>query len=274
MRPAELLIGIEGLALLRHRHDGDADERLREIRELLDEPAAGGEAVAEADPRSGYGRWADRYDEPDNPIVALEQPVVWSLLDGFNRPPPTRALDAACGTGRHTARLSALGHDTEGVDLTPEMLARARVAAPAATFAEGDVRALPAPDGRFDVAVCALALAHLPSIGDAVGELARVLAPGGRLVITVTHPTLVALGWHAAFTDADGRRGFIREHAHGHGDYLRAFRAAGLRVLDCVEPRLRAADVAHLRRAFGRIPEATAQAYVGLPAVLVWSLER
>jgi hypothetical protein len=76
VRIRELLVGIEGLALLRHLYDGSddaADQRLAETRRLLDDDAfSAGEPTAEADPRAGYGSWSESYDEPGNPIVALE----------------------------------------------------------------------------------------------------------------------------------------------------------------------------------------------------------
>ena len=278
----EMLIGIEGLALLRHLHEeageAAAERRIDEVRALLAQPTGAepigaepidAEPASEVDPRAGYARWSESYDEPGNPIVSLEQPAVWSMLACA---PPGRALDAACDTGRHTRRLVDLGHETVGVDLTPEMLERARQTVPEAHFAHGDLRALPAPDAHFDVVVCGLALAHLPELAPAVGELARVLAPGGRLVISALHPFQVHLGWHAEFTGADGRRGFVREHPHPHADYLRTFRAAGLEVLDCSEPRLQPVHVQAKRRAFRAIPDASLAAYVGLPAVLVWHL--
>ena len=273
VRLSELLIGTEGLALLRNLYDGSDEEaatRLGEVRSILkrgdDDERHAGEPIAESDPRGGYAVWAASYDDPGNPIVALEQPAVWGLID---QRPPGRALDAASGTGRHAARLVALGHQVEGVDVTPEMLARARVNVPGASFREADLRSIPSGDGAYDLVVCGLALAHLPELADAVAELSRVLAPGGRLIVSVLHPFLATLGWQAPFTGADGRRGFVREHPHTHADYLLALRTAGLRLEQLIEPRLSAAHTGAKRRASGEIPEATIQAYAGLPGVLV-----
>jgi SAM-dependent methyltransferase len=291
VRLDELLIGIEGLALLRNLYDGsdeDAGARLSEVRAILNGHGHGhghgradgdgdgdgdhardpdpGELIAESEPRAGYAIWAASYDDPVNPIVALEQPAVWALI---HRLPPRRALDAACGTGRHAARLVMLGHEVDGIDLTPEMLARARVNVPDASFRESDLRSIPSADGAYELVVCGLALAHLPELADAVAELSRVLAPGGRLIVSVLHPFLAALGWQAPFTGADGRRGFVREHPHTHADYMLALQAAGLRLERLVEPRLSAAQTRAKRRASGEIPEATIQAYAGLPGVLV-----
>lgn len=275
MRLRELLVGVEGLALLRHLYDGsddDADRRLGEVRRLLDDSAyAGGEATIESDPRTGYRAWSEHYDEPGNPIIAIEEPVVWSAID---RLPPGRALDAACGTGRHTRRLVKRGHDVLGVDLSTEMLDVARANIPEARFLEADLRAMPVDDASVDLVVCGLALAHLADLGAGIAELSRVLRPGGRAVLSALHPFQAHLGWHAPFEDAEGRRGFVREHSHTHADYLAAFRSTGLLVRDCVEPGLTADEARAKRRAFRHVPDATLAAYVGLPGVLVWEAEK
>ena len=261
--------------MLRHLYDGtdaDADQRLAEVRTLLDdETFSAGELTSEADPQTGYRSWSSSYDEPGNPIIALEEPAVWSLLEAV---PPGRALDAACGTGRHARHLVELGHDVVGIDLTPEMLDRARDVVPGATFVEADLVDVPADDGQFELCVCGLALAHVADLDAAIAELARVTASGGRLVISILHPFLTLLGWHAPFEDEAGQRRFVREHTHTHADYLAAFWSAGLQVQRCVEPALSATEVVAKRRAFHHFPDATLSAYVGLPAVLVWEAEK
>jgi ubiquinone/menaquinone biosynthesis C-methylase UbiE len=275
VRLRELLVGIEGLALLRHLYDGssaDAAARLAEVKRLLDEEEfAVGEQTSEADLLDGYAVWADRYDEPGNPIIALEQPAMWSLLEAI---PPGDALDAACGTGRHARRLVELGHRVTGIDATPQMLAKARINVPGVTFLESDLRSIPAQDGRFDAIVCGLAVAHVDNLGDAMAELGRVLRGGGTMLISALHPFQALLGWHAPFEDAEGKRRFVREYSHTHADYVSAFRAAGLTVRTCLEPKLQLEQLEAKKRAFQHIPEAAVAAYLGLPAVLVWEVEK
>jgi SAM-dependent methyltransferase len=159
LRLGEFLLGVEGIALMRHLFDDDAQAaaRLAEIRRI----ACGGEAVYQlgadvpvVDVASGYARWSQTYDNPGNPLIQLEQPVVWSILDAVA---PGAALDAACGTGRHARRLAELGHHVIGVDASPAMLDRARAALPRATFRDGDLSALPLEPASVDLVVCALA---------------------------------------------------------------------------------------------------------------------
>src|SRR5215467_13122865 len=126
LRRREVLIGVEGLALLRGLFDSDdgaAEARLAEVRWVMDrdQDAELGAPidVPELDVTAGYGRWSATYDTPGNPLISVEQPAVWSLLEAS---PPGAALDAACGTGRHTRRLCELGHRVVDVTATPEML--------------------------------------------------------------------------------------------------------------------------------------------------------
>src|SRR5262249_32769253 len=99
--------GGEGQAPVSHPRGwppAGAPRRLAEIRQILDDDRLDAAApIRESDARGGYRDWSSSYDAPDNQIIALEQPEVWSLLDSNA---PGRALDAACGTGRHAAHLA------------------------------------------------------------------------------------------------------------------------------------------------------------------------
>jgi SAM-dependent methyltransferase len=275
VRLRELLVGVEGLALLRGLYVGspeEAERRLAEVRRVLADDAFDVEELTtETDPRTGYAAWAESYGRRGNPIIALEQSIVWPILDAIE---PGRALDAACGTGRHSQRLAELGHEVVGVDVTAAMVERARANVPRATFIEADLRDVPHHDQDFDVVVCGLALAHLEDLGPPIAELGRVLRPAGRMVISVLHPFQALLGWQAPFEDANGGRSFVREHPHTHAEYFAAFSVSRIRVRDFVEPRLTDELIESKRRAFAHIPEATVAAYAGLPAVLVWDLEK
>ncbi len=273
------VLGTEGLALLRTWLVADDEMLARRVDELARTASAPDAPpmairldVPELDVAAGYARWATSYDAAANPLIRVEEPVVRAFVD---RVAPGRALDAACGTGRHTAYLTSRGHRVAGVDATPAMLEKARARVPSADLRSGDLAALPFEDGAFDVAVCALALSHLPDIGPAVAELARVLRAGGTLVVSDLHPTMLLLGGTGFFVDASGRAGNVRSFHHPHARYLAAFRTAGLDVVDCVEPTIEPEDVAALSGGLdGFAGEAFRTAWVGLPNALVWSLVR
>jgi ubiquinone/menaquinone biosynthesis C-methylase UbiE len=81
-------------------------------------------------------------------LLEIEQPIVREILDGL---PVGVALDAACGTGRHTAYLASLGHEVIGVDTSPEMLAHAREKVPDGAFYEAGLHDVALPDDSVDV---------------------------------------------------------------------------------------------------------------------------
>jgi colanic acid/amylovoran biosynthesis glycosyltransferase len=99
---------------------------------------------------------------------------------------PASVLDAGCGAGTLTPALLAAGaREIVGVDLEPGMVAAARRRWPAQRWLRADVRRLPFPADRFDAAVSLGVFEYLPSPAEALRELARVVRPGGRVVIAV-----------------------------------------------------------------------------------------
>lgn len=94
-----------------------------------------------------------------------------------------RILDAGCARGRFIKALAASGAELHGVDLTETFLPSARRNVPTAHFARGSLSALPFGSGAFDAIYCIEVLQHLPDTGLALAEMARVLKPGGTLLI-------------------------------------------------------------------------------------------
>jgi SAM-dependent methyltransferase len=122
-------------------------------------------------------------------VTALAPP-----RDGRRR----RALDAGCGHGFQTALLQALGYETHGVDLAAALLDLARARVPRAALACADVMALPYADGTFDVvSCCGSTLSFVADPDGALAELARVLRPGGRLLLECEHKWSLDLAWTA-----------------------------------------------------------------------------
>jgi ubiquinone/menaquinone biosynthesis C-methylase UbiE/DNA-binding transcriptional ArsR family regulator len=98
-----------------------------------------------------------------------------------------RLLDLGTGTGRMLALLAPRADEALGLDLSQQMLNVARAHAPGGggrcALRHGDITATGLPDGWADLVVIHRVLHYLPDPGAAVGEAARVLAPGGRLLI-------------------------------------------------------------------------------------------
>jgi SAM-dependent methyltransferase len=166
---------------------------------------------------AGYESWAQTYDDPGNDTIALEDPVVRALLDEL---PPGRALDAACGTGRHLAYLQAAGREVIGVDASEAMLDRAREKVAEADLRRGDLTALPLDDRSVAGRMRARVEPPAGTWGPRSRSLQGCCAPGAP-GDSNPHPFATGvLGWRAVFVDAAGRRSMIPEFPHLHGDYV------------------------------------------------------
>jgi len=280
VNPGHYLIGVEGLALLRRWLLGDnsaAAARIAEIERFIAELdhgrlSAAGFEIPELDAAAGYEAWAPTYDELANPLIRIEQPAVRAMIDQLGA---GRALDAACGTGRHTAYLVERGFDTVGIDGSPAMLERARAKLPAVRFERGDLSALPVEDGGFDLVLCALALHYCAELGRPIRELARVVRPGGRIIVSEFHPFNLLCGGGSLFQGKDGRWGIITAYYHRHADYFSAFIQAGLEVRRCVEIPYGVEEAAIIGGPLFRMaPEAFRETYVGMPGALIWEVAR
>lgn len=98
---------------------------------------------------------------------------------------PGRLLDAGCGPGLWTAFLADAGSDTIGVDIAAAFLDAARTSHPQCTFVHASVSDLPFDDAAFDGILAWYSLIHTSpaDLPGALAELARVLRPGGSLLI-------------------------------------------------------------------------------------------
>lgn len=115
--------------------------------------------------------------------------------DAFDVRGCKRILDAGCGNGRYTRfLLREAGPEAliTGFDLSRSMLRRARqrLKSDRVSHAAVDLTRLPYPDGFFDAVVCGWVLEHLPDPLPGLRELARVMSPGGKLLLLVTEDTL------------------------------------------------------------------------------------
>ena len=268
IRRSDTALGLAGLAVLRRLpHDPAGVREAASLFEAacIDAAAEVEPPVVEVPPKDGYAEWAATYDDGVNPMVAIEELAVSAIVDEVA---VGRALDAACGTGRHAAQLCGRGWEVVGIDASPEMLRVARAKLPQVALGIATLEHLPLPDDSVDPAVCALAMTHVRQLPPAVRELARVTSPGGTVIITDVHPFATATGAHIVFVDDGGERRLIRNEAHLHSDYLHAFDAADLDLVSCAEPAFRPELADNPFSA--TMPLLLDRAIGGLPGVVVW----
>ena len=129
--------------------------------------------------------WSERADAYDRLTARITLVLAAPLLDAAGVGAGTRVLDLGCGPGVVCGLAAERGAMPTGVDVAPGMLAEARLRHPELSFVEADAVALPFEDGSFEACVGGFVLNHLPEPEAAVDELARVLAPGGALALSL-----------------------------------------------------------------------------------------
>jgi len=199
---------------------------------------------------SAYDEVADAYSRALDPDCV--DPVLAELVGDVAG---SAVLSLACGQGRDARLLARLGATVTGVDVSDEMLARARrreAEEPLGiAYVRGDAQDLtPFPDASFDAVVCHMALMDIPRLRPAVASVARALRPGGRFVFSIVHPCYA--GHVAIVTDylLDHRYDkrvpveWLPPYAHHRplGTYVEELTRAGLRIERVVEVHHQAAD--------------------------------
>ena len=214
--------------------------------------------------RAVYDRWAEFYDEEDNPLVLLEEKHLAPLAGDVAG---LAVADIGCGTGRHALRWAAAGARVTAVDFSAAMLRRARAkpGAGAIIFVRHDLaKPFPLESATFDRVFCCLVLDHIAELGKFFRELRRLCRPKGCVIISVMHPAMSLKGVQARFIEpGSGRRISLASHVHQTADYLMAAVRAGLTLEHIAEYAADAALVAQSPRA-GK--------YLGWPMLLLLKL--
>lgn len=165
-----------------------------------------------------------------------------------------RVLDLGCGEGRFCRMLAERGARTFGLDLTPEMV-RTAAARDAGTgsYIRAAAERLPVRAESFDLVVSYVTLADITGYREAIAEAARVLRPGGRLVVANLGFVTASAGW---LRDEQGRRLYHRVDRYADerplelewagmrivnwhrplANYMRAYLGAGLTLREFLEP--------------------------------------
>ena len=155
------------------------------------------------DASEAYSRWAPTYDQTPNPLTALEERCLAPVLREFAG---RDVVDLGCGTGRWLRRLQAIGpRSLVGVDSSPAMLAMAKKKCMHSTsLIEADCVFTPLAASSADLVLASFLLSYVQDIGRFAAEAARILRPGGTLIVSDLHPDTPSYGWRRTFRAADG----------------------------------------------------------------------
>jgi malonyl-CoA O-methyltransferase len=182
---------------------------------------------------AGYDCWALSYDDGD-PSTWLDEPFLLNQLKPF---PGCRILDVGCGTGRYLRRLAPGLYRITAVDLSRGMLHRAWrdiERRQEISWVQASVTCLPFQCGLFDRVMSGLVLDHIEKPEHLFEQIAVVLKPKGRAIVTAVHPDMQRLtGADIELTSNEGSMR-ITGYLHEVRDLVVAAQDAKLTV-ECVE---------------------------------------
>jgi SAM-dependent methyltransferase len=184
--------------------------------------------------QQAYDSWASQYDTNHNKTRDLEGQAMQATLASLSF---ARCLEIGCGTGKNTAWLLEKAAEVTAVDLSAQMLARARakIPSPRVQFIQADITTswtfLHSP---YDLVSFSLVLEHLENLEPIFQQAARHLNPGGHIYLGELHPFKQYSGTKARFDTPEGRQ-VVPCFNHHLSDFLLAARKQGLELVEVNE---------------------------------------
>lgn len=176
-----------------------------------------------------YRQWAPQYDTDTNHTRDLERIAFREMLSGTK---PERVLELGCGTGKNTEWLAGQAEEITAVDLSPEMLARARqkVRGDNVKFVQANIlEPWHFATQAYHLVSFSLVLEHIEDLNAIIRKVSKVLRPGGLLYIGELHPYRQYRGSQARFSTKDGEQS-VPAFTHHLSDYLQAVNEAGFQL--------------------------------------------
>jgi cytosine/adenosine deaminase-related metal-dependent hydrolase/ubiquinone/menaquinone biosynthesis C-methylase UbiE len=224
-----------------------------------------------AEPQSTvFDRWAKVYDTQSNPLLLLEERIAPSLLPTISG---KHILDIGCGTGRWLQRLEALlPASLIGTDCSAAMLERAREKImPATCLHQCDSSSTPGDEASHDLILASFLLSYVEDLQAFARECARVLKPGGHILISDMHPvTAIERSWTRSF-HLEGTKVSIAAHSRSLAEIIATFNRSGFELNTLAEPSFAIQERAIFEKA-GKLAEYTS--LTGIPAIYLLKLQK
>ncbi len=185
-------------------------------------------------PQQAYNSWADQYDTNKNNTRDLE---AYALQKELATVSFDNCLEIGCGTGKNTVWLMRKAREIMAVDLSEEMLAKAKekIRDERVHFRLADIKTpWEFADQLYGLITFSLVLEHIEDLDFIFKEAARVLQPGGHLYIGELHPFKQYLGTKARFDTAEGQQ-IVECFNHQVSDFTQLPKKHGLTLVDVNE---------------------------------------
>lgn len=184
--------------------------------------------------QQAYNIWASQYDSNKNKTRDMEATALRTVLAKI---PFKSCLEIGCGTGKNTAWLVEKADKVLAVDLSEEMLAKAKekVQAPHVVFKQADItKDWQFANDTYDLISFSLVLEHINNLDHIFKEAAKVLDKGGHVYVGELHPFKQYQGTKARFDTADGRH-VVECYNHHLSDFIHPAKKYDLIVYDIDE---------------------------------------
>ncbi|MBA4054204.1 MAG: SAM-dependent methyltransferase [Marivirga sp.] len=184
--------------------------------------------------RQAYNTWAAQYDTNENKTRDLEANALRISLSDI---PFDNCLEVGCGTGKNTVWLIGKAKYVTAVDLSEEMLAKARekVKTNRVEFMQADItHDWSFPDQLYDLISFSLILEHIRDLNHIFREASRFLKPGGFIYIGELHPFKQYSGTKARFDTEEGRH-IVECYTHHTSEFIQAAKKYQLFPIDVNE---------------------------------------
>jgi len=184
--------------------------------------------------KQAYNIWAAQYDTNDNKTRDLEGLALRITLASI---PFSKVLEIGCGTGKNTEWLINRAVQITAVDLSDQMLARAKdkISSNRVQFKQADITSRwNFRDGLYDLVTFSLVLEHIENLDYVFNEVGKSLSPGGYVYIGELHPFKQYGGTQARFDTEEGRQ-LVDCFNHHVSDFIQAGKKHGLSLVDLEE---------------------------------------
>jgi len=184
--------------------------------------------------RKAYDSWSAQYDTNINKTRDLEARALQQTLAAIEF---DSCLEIGCGTGKNTSWLIGKAREITAVDLSDEMLAKARakIDAKKVDFLQADIlHDWDFVHKKYELVSFSLVLEHIENLEAVFFKVSEVIAAGGHMYIGELHPFKQYTGSKARFTTADGEQ-VVTCFDHHVSDFVKAAKKYGFEIVDINE---------------------------------------